>query len=96
MIIGCNFLVKINVNIGNLVVILFIEEEVEKLVWFICWGVDIIMDLFIGRNIYEIWEWLLRNSLVFLGIVFIYQVLEKVNGVVEDFMWEMFKDIFIE
>lgn len=54
MIIGCNFLVKINVNIGNLVVILFIEEEVEKLVWLMCWGVDIIMDLFIGRNIYEI------------------------------------------
>lgn len=72
MIIGCNFLVKINVNIGNLVVILFIEEEVEKLVWLMCWGVDIIMDLFIGRNIYEIWEWLLWNSFVFFGIVFIY------------------------
>lgn len=72
MIIGCNFLVKVNVNIGNLVVISFIEEEVEKLVWSICWGVDMVMDFFIGRYIYETCEWILCNSLVLIGIVLIY------------------------
>lgn len=96
MIIGCNFLVKVNVNIGNLVVIFFIEEEVEKLVWFMCWGVDMVMDFFIGCYIYEICEWILCNSLVLIGIVLIYQVLEKVNGIVEDFIWEVFCDMLLE
>lgn len=96
MIIGCNFLVKINGNIGNSVLGLLIEEEVEKFIWGICWGVDMVMDLFIGKYIYEICEWILCNSLVLIGIVLIYQVLEKVNGVVEDLIWEIFCDILIE
>lgn len=72
MIIGRNFLVKVNVNIGNSAVIFFIEEEVEKLVWFTRWGADTVMDFFIGRYIYEIREWILRNSSVSIGIVSIY------------------------
>lgn len=72
VILGCNFLVKVNVNIGNFVVIFFIEEEVVKMIWFICWGVDMVMDFFIGKNIYEICEWIVCNLSVFIGMVFIY------------------------
>lgn len=72
MIIGKVFVVKVNVNIGNLVVMSLIVEEVDKMVWVICWGVDIIMDLFIGKNIYEICEWILCNFFVLVGIVLIY------------------------
>ena len=96
MIIGRNFLVKINANIGNSAVSSSIEEEVEKLVWSTRWGADTIMDLSTGRNIHETREWLLRNSPVPLGTVPIYQALEKVNGVAEDLTWEMFKDTLIE
>ncbi len=96
MIIGRNFLVKINGNIGNSAVSSSIEEEVEKLTWGIRWGADTIMDLSTGRNIHETREWLLRNSPVPLGTVPIYQALEKVNGVAEDLTWEMFKDTLIE
>ena len=96
MIIGRNFLVKINANIGNSAVTSSIEEEVEKLVWSTRWGADTIMDLSTGRNIHETREWLLRNSPVPLGTVSIYQALEKVNGVAEDLTWEMFKDTLIE
>ncbi|CAI2388244.1 phosphomethylpyrimidine synthase ThiC [Alteromonas macleodii] len=96
MIIGRNFLVKINANIGNSAVTSSIEEEVEKLVWSTRWGADTIMDLSTGRNIHETREWLLRNSPVPLGTVPIYQALEKVNGVAEDLTWEMFKDTLIE
>ena len=96
MIIGRNFLVKINANIGNSAVTSSIEEEVEKLVWSTRWGADTIMDLSTGRNIHETREWLLRNSPVPLGTVPIYQALEKVNGVAEDLTWEMFKDPLIE
>ena len=96
MIIGRNFLVKINANIGNSAVTSSIEEEVEKLVWSTRWGADTIMDLSTGRNIHETRERLLRNSPVPLGTVPIYQALEKVNGVAEDLTWEMFKDTLIE
>lgn len=72
MIIGCNFLIKINVNIGNSVVFFGIVEEVEKLVWVICWGGDIVMDLFIGKYIYEMCEWIICNLFVVIGIVLIY------------------------
>ena len=96
MIIGRNFLVKINANIGNSAVTSSIEEEVEKLVWSTRWGADTIMDLSTGRNIHETREWLLRNSPVPLGTVPIYQALEKVNGVAEDLTWDMFKDTLIE
>ncbi|APD88434.1 phosphomethylpyrimidine synthase ThiC [Alteromonas mediterranea] len=96
MIIGRNFLVKINANIGNSAVTSSIEEEVEKLVWSTRWGADTIMDLSTGRNIHETREWLLRNSPVPLGTVPIYQALEKVNGVAEDLTWEVFKDTLIE
>ena len=96
MIIGRNFLVKINANIGNSAVTSSIEEEVEKLVWSTRWGADTIMDLSTGRNIHETREWLLRNSPVPLGTVPIYQALEKVNGVAENLTWEMFKDTLIE
>ena len=96
MIIGRNFLVKINANIGNSAVTSSIEEEVEKLVWSTRWGADTIMDLSTGRNIHETREWLLRNSPVPLGTVPIYQALEKVNGVAEDLTWEMFQDTLIE
>lgn len=96
MIIGRNFLVKINANIGNSAVTSSIEEEVEKLVWSTRWGADTIMDLSTGRNIHETREWLLRNSPVPLGTVPIYQALEKVNGVAENLTWEIFKDTLIE
>lgn len=72
MIIGCKFYVKINVNIGNLVICLVIEDEVEKMIWVMCWGVDIIMDLLIGKDIYIMCEWIICNLFVFVGIVFIY------------------------
>ncbi|QJR81133.1 phosphomethylpyrimidine synthase ThiC [Alteromonas pelagimontana] len=96
MIIGRNFLVKINANIGNSAVTSSIEEEVEKLVWATRWGADTIMDLSTGRNIHETREWLLRNSPVPIGTVPIYQALEKVNGVAEDLNWEIFRDTLVE
>lgn len=96
MIIGRNFLVKVNANIGNSAVTSSIEEEVEKLVWSTRWGADTIMDLSTGRNIHETREWLLRNSPIPLGTVPIYQALEKVGGVAEALTWEVFKDTLIE
>ncbi|TEW48535.1 phosphomethylpyrimidine synthase ThiC [Psychromonas sp. RZ5] len=96
MIIGRNFLVKVNSNIGNSSVSSSIEEEVEKLVWSTLWGGDTVMDLSTGRNIHETREWILRNSPVPIGTVPIYQALEKVNGVVEDLSWEVFRDTLIE
>lgn len=96
MIIGRNFLVKINANIGNSAVSSSIEEEVEKLVWSARWGADTVMDLSTGRNIHETREWILRNSPVPIGTVPIYQALEKVNGVAEDLNWEVFRDTLLE
>ena len=96
MIIGRNFLVKVNSNIGNSSVSSSIEEEVEKLVWSTLWGGDTVMDLSTGRNIHETREWILRNAPVPIGTVPIYQALEKVNGVVEDLTWEVFRDTLIE
>lgn len=96
MIIGRNFLVKVNSNIGNSSVSSSIEEEVEKLVWSTLWGGDTVMDLSTGRNIHETREWIMRNSPVPIGTVPIYQALEKVNGVVEDLTWEVFRDTLIE
>lgn len=96
MIIGRNFLVKINANIGNSAVTSTIEEEVEKAVWACRWGADTIMDLSTGKNIHETREWILRNSPVPIGTVPIYQALEKVNGVAEDLTWEIFRDTLIE
>jgi phosphomethylpyrimidine synthase len=96
MIIGRNFLVKINANIGNSAVTSSIEEEVEKAVWACRWGADNIMDLSTGKNIHETREWILRNSPVPIGTVPIYQALEKVNGKAEDLTWEIFKDTLIE
>lgn len=96
MIIGRNFLVKINANIGNSAVTSSIEEEVEKAVWACRWGADTIMDLSTGKNIHETREWIIRNSPVPIGTVPIYQALEKVNGVAEDLTWEIFKDTLIE
>lgn len=96
MIIGRNFLVKINANIGNSAVSSSIEEEVEKLVWSARWGADTVMDLSTGRNIHETREWILRNSPVPIGTVPIYQALEKVNGVAEDLSWEIFRDTLLE
>lgn len=96
MIIGRNFLVKINANIGNSAVSSSIEEEVEKLVWSARWGADTVMDLSTGRNIHETREWILRNSPVPIGAVPIYQALEKVNGVAEDLNWEVFRDTLLE
>ncbi len=96
MIIGRNFLVKINANIGNSAVTSSIEEEVEKMVWAIRWGADNIMDLSTGKNIHETREWIIRNSPVPVGTVPIYQALEKVNGKAEDLTWEIFKDTLIE
>jgi len=96
MIIGRNFLVKINANIGNSAVSSSIEEEVEKAVWACRWGADTIMDLSTGKNIHETREWILRNSPVPIGTVPIYQALEKVNGKAEDLTWEIFKDTLIE
>ncbi|WBV59075.1 phosphomethylpyrimidine synthase ThiC [Chryseobacterium camelliae] len=96
MIIGRNFLVKINANIGNSAVSSSIEEEVEKAVWACRWGADTIMDLSTGKNIHETREWIIRNSPVPIGTVPIYQALEKVKGVAEDLTWEIFKDTLIE
>jgi phosphomethylpyrimidine synthase len=96
MIIGRNFLVKINANIGNSAVTSSIEEEVEKMVWSTRWGGDTVMDLSTGNNIHETREWIVRNSPVPIGTVPIYQALEKVNGVAEDLTWEVFRDTLIE
>ena len=96
MILGRNFLVKINANIGNSAVTSSIEEEVEKAVWACRWGADNIMDLSTGENIHETREWIIRNSPVPVGTVPIYQALEKVNGVAENLTWEIFKDTLIE
>jgi len=96
MIIGRNFLVKINANIGNSAVTSSTAEEVDKLVWAIRWGADTVMDLSTGRNIHTIREWILRNSPVPIGTVPIYQALEKVGGVAEDLSWETFRDTLIE
>ncbi|MFC1587595.1 phosphomethylpyrimidine synthase ThiC [Planctomycetota bacterium] len=96
MIIGRNFLVKINANIGNSALLSSIDDEVEKMVWAIRWGSDTIMDLSTGTNIHEIREWILRNSPVPVGTVPIYQALEKVGGKAEDLSWEIFRDTLIE
>ena len=96
MIIGRNFLTKVNANIGNSAVSSGIAEEVEKLVWSIRWGADTVMDLSTGRNIHETREWILRNSPVPIGTVPIYQALEKVDGKAEDLTWEIFRDTLVE
>jgi phosphomethylpyrimidine synthase len=96
MIIGRNFLVKINGNIGNSALASSIEEEVEKMTWSIRWGADTVMDLSTGKNIHETREWILRNSPVPIGTVPVYQALEKVGGVAEDLTWEIFRDTLIE
>ncbi|RSD30541.1 phosphomethylpyrimidine synthase ThiC [Vibrio pectenicida] len=96
MVIGRNFLVKVNANIGNSSVTSSIEEEVEKLVWATRWGGDTVMDLSTGRNIHETREWILRNSPVPIGTVPMYQALEKVNGVAENLNWEVMRDTLIE
>jgi len=96
MIIGRNFLVKINANMGTSAVTSSMEEEVEKLVWAIRWGADTVMDLSTGRNIHNTREWIIRNSPVPIGTVPIYQALEKVGGVAEDLTWEVFRDTLIE
>jgi len=96
MIIGRNFLVKINGNIGNSALGSSIEEEVDKMTWATRWGSDTIMDLSTGKNIHETREWIIRNSAVPIGTVPIYQALEKVNGVAEDLTWEVFRDTLIE
>lgn len=96
MIIGRNFLVKINANIGNSAVTSSIAEEVEKMVWAIRWGADTVMDLSTGRHIHETREWIIRNSPVPIGTVPIYQALEKVDGRAEELTWEIFRDTLIE
>ncbi len=96
MIIGRNFLTKINANIGNSAVASSVEEEVEKLVWAIRWGADTVMDLSTGRNIHNTREWIIRNSPVPIGTVPIYQALEKVGGIAEELTWEVFRDTLIE
>ena len=96
MIIGRNFLVKINANIGNSAVASSIEEEVEKMVWATRWGADTVMDLSTGRNIHETREWILRNSPVPIGTVPIYQALEKVDGKAEELTWDIYRDTLIE
>lgn len=96
MIIGRNFLVKINTNIGNSAITSSIYEEVEKLLWSIRWGGDTLMDLSTGKNIHETREWIIRNSPVPIGTVPIYQALEKVGGKAEDLSWEIFRDTLIE
>ncbi|MGB3627633.1 MAG: phosphomethylpyrimidine synthase ThiC [Henriciella sp.] len=95
-IIGRNFLVKINANIGNSAVTSSVEEEVDKMVWATRWGADNVMDLSTGRNIHNTREWIIRNSPVPIGTVPIYQALEKVNGVAEDLTWEVYRDTLIE
>ncbi|MET3614863.1 phosphomethylpyrimidine synthase [Rhizobium aquaticum] len=96
MIIGRNFLVKINANIGNSAVTSSMAEEVEKMVWATRWGADTVMDLSTGRNIHNIREWIIRNSPVPIGTVPLYQALEKVGGIAEDLSWEVFRDTLIE
>jgi len=96
MIIGRNFLVKVNANIGNSAVTSGIEEEVEKMTWAIRWGADTVMDLSTGKHIHETREWIVRNSPVPIGTVPIYQALEKVDGKAEELTWEMFRDTLIE
>src|SRR6266436_8317327 len=96
MIIGRNFLVKINANIGNSIVTSSVGEEVDKMVWGIRWGADTVMDLSTGRNIHTLREWIIRNAPVPIGTVPIYQALEKVGGVAEDLTWEIFRDTLIE
>jgi phosphomethylpyrimidine synthase len=96
MIIGRNFLVKINANIGNSAVASSIDDEVEKLLWATKWGADTVMDLSTGKNIHETREWIIRNSPVPIGTVPIYQALEKVNGKAEELTWEIFRDTLIE
>ncbi|MBK5566347.1 phosphomethylpyrimidine synthase ThiC [Ensifer sp. SSB1] len=96
MIIGRNFLVKINANIGNSAVTSSMAEEVEKMVWATRWGADTVMDLSTGRNIHNIREWIIRNSPVPIGTVPLYQALEKVNGIAENLTWEVYRDTLIE
>ena len=96
MIIGRNFLVKVNANIGNSAVTSSIEEEVEKMTWATRWGADTVMDLSTGKNIHETREWIIRNSPVPIGTVPIYQALEKVEGKAEELTWEIFRDTLIE
>ncbi|MCL4100791.1 phosphomethylpyrimidine synthase ThiC [Fibrobacter sp. HC4] len=96
MIIGTNFLVKINSNIGNSAITSSIEEEVEKMVWSVRWGADTVMDLSTGKHIHETREWIIRNSPVPIGTVPIYQALEKVNGKAEELTWELYRDTLIE
>src|SRR6516164_6262116 len=96
MIIGRNFLVKINANIGNSAVRSSIEEEVEKLQWAIRWGADTVMDLSTGKNIHQTREWIIRNAPVPIGTVPIYQALEKVDGKAEELTWEIYRDTLIE
>ncbi|MDH5411176.1 MAG: phosphomethylpyrimidine synthase ThiC, partial [Alphaproteobacteria bacterium] len=96
MIVGRNFLVKINANMGTSAVTSSMEEEVDKMVWSIRWGADTVMDLSTGRNIHNTREWIIRNSPVPIGTVPIYQALEKVNGVAEDLTWDVFRDTLIE
>ena len=96
MIIGRNFMVKINANIGNSATTSSIAEEVEKMIWSIRWGGDTVMDLSTGANIHETREWIVRNSPVPIGTVPIYQALEKVNGIAENLTWEIFRDTLIE
>jgi len=96
MIIGRNFLVKINANIGNSAVTSSIAEEVDKMVWAIRWGADTVMDLSTGKNIHETREWIVRNSPVPIGTVPIYQALEKVQGRIEDLSWDIYRDTLIE
>ena len=96
MIIGRNFLVKINANLGNSAVVSSIEEEVEKMIWSIRWGADTVMDLSTGDHIHETREWIIRNSPVPIGTVPIYQALEKVDGVAQDLSWSVFRDTLVE
>jgi len=96
MIIGRNFLVKVNANIGNSALTSSIEEEVEKMVWSTRWGADTVMDLSTGKDIHTTRDWILRNSPVPIGTVPLYQALEKVNGIAEDLTWEVFRDTLIE
>ncbi len=96
MIIGRNFLTKVNANIGNSIVTSGVAEEVEKMVWSIRWGADTVMDLSTGRHIHTIREWIVRNSPVPIGTVPIYQALEKVGGVAEDLTWELYRDTLVE
>jgi phosphomethylpyrimidine synthase len=96
MVIGRNFLTKVNANIGNSIVTSGVAEEVEKMVWSIRWGADTVMDLSTGRHIHTIREWIVRNSPVPIGTVPIYQALEKVGGVAEDLTWELYRDTLVE